>query len=198
MPRARAPIGAHMRFHGMGPSFKRRTACKLLSTKASARAALQRRASCDRASLQSRMPPRHRRDQQALCNQRHRMGLPQRTRRSLLRPRPPASPRAGAHGWRSQPGAAIAAPFLFRLAEFSSGSYDITMHTKRLPIAGHEHLALAPQINAAFHAALLKRLRAAGFQIEPTRLVPPQDALEPTIIGIITTAFQEATRQGNL
>ena len=72
------------------------------------------------------------------------------------------------------------------------------MHTKRLPIAGHEHLALAPQINAAFHAALLKRLRAAGFQIEPTRLVPPQDALEPTIIGIITTAFQEATRQGNL
>lgn len=87
---------------------------------------------------------------------------------------------------------------LTSLAESPSCLYQRGMHTKRLPIAGHEHLAIAPQSDAAFHSAFLKRLRAAGFQVEPTRLVPPQDALEPTIIGIITRAFQEATRQGKL
>lgn len=66
------------------------------------------------------------------------------------------------------------------------------MNTKRLPIAGHPHLALAPQDDQRLYANTITILRKAGFTIGPESITPPEGADSRAIISSITAAFQSA------
>lgn len=66
------------------------------------------------------------------------------------------------------------------------------MLSKRLPITGYPHLALAAQDNHAISARTLAGLRKAGFLIEADRIVPPAGTSSQAVIAAITGAFQAA------
>lgn len=66
------------------------------------------------------------------------------------------------------------------------------MNTKRLPIAGYSHLALAAQDDHILHAQIIAALRKAGFTTTPEAIIPPQGADGRSIIRAITSAFQAA------
>lgn len=66
------------------------------------------------------------------------------------------------------------------------------MTTHRLPIDGHPHLFLASHDDERIFKKTIAGLRAAGFTIEPGRIVPPKDAHGPDVIAAITAAFQSA------
>lgn len=66
------------------------------------------------------------------------------------------------------------------------------MNTKRLPIAGYTHLALAATDNALLHTKTVALLRKAGFTITSEYVIPPDGADSRTIIAAITAAFQAA------
>lgn len=68
------------------------------------------------------------------------------------------------------------------------------MLTKALPIAGFPHLSLAALDDPQLRRRFLDALRASGFIIETTRVVPPDGADPRAVIGAITVAFQNANR----
>lgn len=66
------------------------------------------------------------------------------------------------------------------------------MTSKRLPIAGFPHLALAAQDDQRLFARTLAALQKAGFTIETDKAVPPEGSTGTSIIMALAHAFQEA------
>lgn len=71
------------------------------------------------------------------------------------------------------------------------------MPSKPLPIEGFPHMSLAAQDNDILYRKLLDGLKAAGYRIEPDRIVPPAGAQTADIKAAIGGALQAAKHNLN-
>lgn len=74
------------------------------------------------------------------------------------------------------------------LAESLPSRYQRGMLTKRLPISGFPHLALAAQTDSVRAQRLLQSLQKVGYEVRDGMLVPPQGSNDASVIAAITVA----------